>query len=99
MGKKHQLREVFVDGIEGQEHTAAEQDAEQDADTFAADFLVSPQEWRQFVRAARFSQADVQAFAQRVGIAPGIVVGRLQHEGKLANSRGNQLKRGFTLDD
>ena len=35
---------------------------------------------------------DVQHFADRMGIAPGVVVGRLQHDSLWPYSKGNQLK-------
>ena len=35
---------------------------------------------------------DVKAFAASVGIHPGIVVGRLQHEGLWGYSQGNALR-------
>ncbi len=43
----------------------------------------------------RYSRADVEAFAARIGIAPGIVVGRLQYEGMLPLSHLNALKHRF----
>ena len=38
---------------------------------------------------------EVPAFAERLGIAPAIVVGRLQHDGLLPFSHGNKLRRRF----
>jgi len=38
------------------------------------------------------TEADVQAFARSVGIAPGIVVGRLQHDGIIGFNQLNGLK-------
>ena len=42
--------------------------------------------------AASFSEWSVQEFATQQGIAPGIVVGRLQHEGRIPWNRLNKLK-------
>ena len=36
---------------------------------------------------------DVQRFAEGIGVAPGIVVGRLQHDSHWPYSQGNELKR------
>jgi HTH-type transcriptional regulator/antitoxin HigA len=41
----------------------------------------------------------VREFAQRVGIHPGIVVGRLQHEGLVGYARLNDLRRKFVWSD
>jgi HTH-type transcriptional regulator/antitoxin HigA len=46
-----------------------------------------------------FSLAAIRRFATRIGIAPGIVAGRLQHERKVPFSRGNQFKRRFDFGD
>jgi HTH-type transcriptional regulator / antitoxin HigA len=40
---------------------------------------------------------EVKAFARELGITPGIVVGRLQHERIWDWSRGNGLKRGLRI--
>jgi HTH-type transcriptional regulator/antitoxin HigA len=39
----------------------------------------------------------VQSFADSIGIAPGIVVGCLQHDGLWPYSQGNQLKRPLSF--
>lgn len=39
--------------------------------------------------------SEIESFADELGIAPGIVVGRLQREGILDWSKGNKLKRKF----
>jgi len=41
----------------------------------------------------------VVAFANTLGIAPGIVVGRLQHESRWPFSRGNDLKQRFVFTE
>lgn len=71
---------------------------EEEADRFAGDRLISPQDWKSF---SPFSITDtnVRAFADKVGVAPGIVVGRLQHEGQLAWSRLNNLKIRYQWQD
>jgi HTH-type transcriptional regulator / antitoxin HigA len=45
------------------------------------------------------TDADVKAFAREIGIAPGIVVGRLQKEKLWGWNRGNNLKRKLMLVD
>ncbi len=70
---------------------------EQQANQFAANFLIPP------ARAAELatlkSYAAVEAFAQSVGIAPAIVVGRLQHEGIIEFSHLNGLKVRLAWSD
>lgn len=87
----HQKRDVFIEFVCEQEKSVAEIEA----DRFAADFLISPQDLEMLIQKnkGRFSKEKIQAFANERGVAPGIVVGRLQHEGHLPMSHCNDLKR------
>ncbi len=67
-------------------------DEDEQADTWASNFLVSPKAWKDFTSTTRLTERSVVRFAEDQGIAPGIVVGRLQHEGKLDWNRLNHLK-------
>lgn len=85
----HSKKETFVD--DGTD----EDIVEEEANRFAEDFLV-PKEHRPALSSLS-SEADVVAFANRLGIAPGIVVGRLQHEGLWPWSKGHRLKRSLRI--
>ena len=92
----HGKRRVFVDAIPKQvvQGKANERDAEDQADAWAQDFLTPRAEWDKFAGAFSGGTAGVRQFAKEQGIAPGIVVGRLQREGLLPwGSRLNGLKR------
>lgn len=84
----HSKKDAFI-------NDGAQSGVEQEADAFASRLLIP--------RTAEASlgelktTSDVEAFATRLGIAPGIVVGRLQHEGRWPFSRGNDLKQRFVL--
>jgi len=90
---KHGKRAVFVE--DGDEKAAARDPREAEADVFACDLLIPATDYERFCTNGDFSLAAIRRFATRIGIAPGIVAGRLQHERKLPFSRGNQLKRRF----
>lgn len=70
-------------------------EAEQAADKFAADFLIPPEQ------RDRLCEIDTPAaavrFADVLGIHPGIVVGRLQHDGWWRHDQGNQLRQRLRL--
>jgi addiction module HigA family antidote len=67
---------------------------EREADRFALDTLVNPSEWEQFIAQQSYhSKIGFKEFAKKVGIAPGIVVGRLQHDKLLSYNDCNDLKR------
>lgn len=85
-----QSKRTFIE-LKDQQDSSAEETA---ADDFARDTLIPPEEYRSFVDGrTRFSRQDVSAFARRIGIAQGVVVGRLQHDGHLPMSHLNALKR------
>lgn len=59
---------------------------------FAANMLIPAEKYRAFVSGGHLSKAKVIAFAERIGIAPSIVVGRLQHDGIIPHNWMNDLK-------
>lgn len=62
------------------------------ANQWAADFLVSPRQWERFIASSVFTERAIRRFAKEQRIAPGIIVGRLQHEELVPWSRLNKLK-------
>jgi Zn-dependent peptidase ImmA (M78 family) len=99
----HGKRDVFLDdepfGDDAQEDrlgTAAAADAlaEHEANAFAGDMLIPRQDLLRFALAQKpyFSKEQIRAFAGKQGVAPGIVVGQLQHKGHLPYSHCNELK-------
>lgn len=71
-------------------------DKEAEADQFACDELIPPTRWREFLATFDQSMAAVCMFAEQIGIAPGIVVGRLQHDNIWSYKYGNKLKVRLT---
>jgi HTH-type transcriptional regulator/antitoxin HigA len=69
------------------------QQFETEANRFAADLLIPPRALAEFIRKEAFTNDSIHDFAETVGVGPGIVVGRLQHEGLLARHQGNSLKQ------
>ena len=92
----HGKREAF---IEGDEQDQSQKELE--ADTFARDWLIPEKDYRSFRRLGARSCAAIGRFAYQLGIAPGIVVGRLQHDGVLPPTHCNNLKKpvDWCLDD
>ena len=82
-------RRFLIDGLDSDPEVAG---LEADADTFARDFLIPPREWKVFCEGFDFSSHSVRKFARSVGIAPFIVVGRLQKEKYIHYSRLTSLK-------
>ena len=69
------------------------QQYEGEANQFAGDTLIPPAALGEFVRRKTFTNDEIHDFAEAIGVGPGIVVGRLQHERLLARHQGNALKQ------
>ncbi len=69
---------------------SADNPREAQANQFAANWLIPPQRAAELANLT--SYADVEAFARSLGIASGIVVGRLQHDRIIEFNRLNGLK-------
>jgi HTH-type transcriptional regulator / antitoxin HigA len=70
---------------------------EQEANEFAARSLIPP-ELRDELLSLPLDSRKIIKFARRAGVSPGIVVGQLQHLGRLGHHRMNRLKRRFTWE-
>jgi HTH-type transcriptional regulator/antitoxin HigA len=90
----HGKRQFFVEGLDG---TA--DNLEHAADAFASDVLIPAPAYRDFVQKAVFTSSAILTFAGKQGIAPGIVVGRLQHEHHVPFNALNGLKRKIVWAD
>ena len=73
---------------------------EREADEWAANILVPRRDWKCFVAKAPHNSGTIDSFAREQGVAPGIVVGRLQHEGILPwNTSLDRFKPKVDLGD
>ena len=88
---RHQRR-IVIDGLSDDPDSAQ---TESEADEFARDFLIPSQAWQDFCDAGFFALGHVSEFAKSVGIAPFIVVGRLQKEGHIKYNQLTGLKRRY----
>lgn len=89
----HSRKETFVD-----EENRNGDKIEMEADKWASSFLIPSKDWNMFVSDREFAKHDIEEFSADQGIAPGIVLGRLQHEGLVPwQSRLNKsLKVSFS---
>lgn len=89
----HSKKTIFVElnNSDSENH----QELEGEANAFAADNLIEPKMLKEFLESSSFTKVNVKRFAQEAGVSPGIVVGRLQHEGLLPRSYLNDLKRRY----
>jgi len=82
----HPKKELFL------EWDGERDEREKEADRFATEILVPPAAWAPVVQARPRSAREIQAWAERLNLVPGILVGRLQHEKMLPFAHLNGLK-------
>lgn len=86
-------KDVYID-----EEAGSMTKQEQEANKFAAANLIPESEYREFVKQhSEPTKGNVREFAKSVGIASGIVVGRLQHDKIISFSWFNDLKVALKL--
>jgi len=84
----HGRRKLYVDyGADN------ETEEEREANAFARDLLIPPEQIAQLPHLR--SKAAIRRFASSIGVSPGIVVGRLQHDGLMPASHCNDLKKKY----
>ncbi|GAA0218164.1 HigA family addiction module antitoxin [Selenomonas dianae] len=91
----HEAGHVFLHGKHDFAYEGEDADREDEADRFASEQLIPNAAYAYFVQVCGtyYTESAVSEFADSQNIAPGIVVGRLQHEKKIPYSRLNTLKR------
>ncbi len=87
----HGKKDIFLEGKE-----PSEDQKEREADQFARNSLV-PRDRARELQHLRGAEA-IKSFAKSIGVADGIVVGRLQHDGLVYQSAYNSLKRNVEWD-
>lgn len=86
----HGKKELF---LESQNGLANEK--EEEANTFAQHELIPSKAMMRFIVDGNFTKNAIKAFAKEAGIAPGIIVGQLQHRGLLNFKTHNDLKQSY----
>lgn len=89
---KHTRKEVHINYDKS--------DEEYEADEIASDLLISKHDYDAFKNEYHYSdREEIVRYAGMIGIAPYILVGRLQHDGLLDNSDYNDLVPRFEIVD
>lgn len=91
----HGKRQVFLETKQ-----ADSEKEEVEANTFASNTLIHQSQWQRFITQNSYrTKVGIKEFADTIGIAPGIVVGRLQHEKLLPYDHCNELKRHLEWEE
>lgn len=89
----HGKDKVFVEGEE-----AESEQHEKEANLFAEDILI-PDPWKKLLTVLPMNQKSIQRFAVRVGVSAGIIVGQLEHSGRVRHGYLGYLKRRYRWAD
>ncbi|WP_184916843.1 HigA family addiction module antitoxin [Saccharothrix ecbatanensis] len=94
----HGKRSVFIEAEDIAKPGNGSSDEESEANRFAADLLIPPAYRSELIKLNPWNSRQVRAFADRLGVAPAIVAGRLQFE--LKDYRfGKELFEKYELVD
>ena len=91
---KHVLQKVKRKIIIGEDKNKINDEYELDVDNFARETLIPSLEYESF---DDYSENGILKFAKKIKIHPGIVVGRLQNDGKIPHDRFNGLKAKYEI--
>jgi HTH-type transcriptional regulator/antitoxin HigA len=90
----HGKKDIFLENVEGIE---IDQEKEDEANAFAAKTLIDEKDWREIVNILPLLPFEIAAYAQKLRIPAGIIVGRLQHEDLVSKAFANELKVKINL--
>ena len=91
----HELAHIVL-GHVGQANGTSDED-EKAADILSGNILIPLEEFDTFKAERDYSEQAVCRFARKQGIAPGIIVGRMQREGMIKYSMLNNLKEQYAI--
>lgn len=100
----HRERKLFRETLHGESSWFLEgvdtvsTPEEEEANEFAASTLIPPESQAEMLKLP-MAVREIVRFSTRLGVSPGIVVGQLQHFGRINHDQLNSLKRRFSWGD
>lgn len=91
----HELAHIVLGHME--QHNGTTKKDEEEAYKWARDILIPYDDFKLFTKENDFTKKSVIRFAEKEGIAPGIVVGRLQQENLIKYNSLNDLKEKYEI--
>ena len=88
----HSKQDIFLEGDLKDEQSDR---LEKESDKFAGDILIPLDRYRSFLKGNSLYPKDIVEFANNLGVHPGIIVGRLQHDNKIEKSWYNGLRSQY----
>ena len=92
---QQRIKSTFISGNAPDFNT--ETDLEDEADLFSMDKLIPREEYRQFLELNSLAQRNIESFSNRIGIHPGVVVGRLQYDGHIPYTHFTHMRIKYLI--
>ena len=83
---KHNKKDVFIEGLD---YSCDGKKKEDEADAWAADYLISRKDEQRMIESGSFQKADIERFASQFHTHAAIVAGRLAKRGLVGHELGN----------
>lgn len=93
----HELAHILLGHIFNTQENISSVENEHLADQYARDILISPLDYQRFLNSRIKNRNAIIQFANEIGVAPGIVVGRLQKENIISYKWYHDLKEQYTI--
>jgi HTH-type transcriptional regulator/antitoxin HigA len=93
----HELDHIIEGHINNPYSASDEQ--ENHADSFASNTLIPSNEYQDFLIRCDKSEREIVAFASRIGVDVGIVLGRMQKDNIIPYNRYNNLRTQYQIDE
>ncbi|WP_415581516.1 HigA family addiction module antitoxin [Flavobacterium longum] len=98
----HEIGHILLHGkkyisIENIDYDGENQEYENEANTFSANVLLTEKEEREILSNHDLDSDDVVHYAEKFGIHPAIIIGRLQHKGLVPFGLGNHFFEPISL--
>lgn len=93
---QHKPQTVFLT-MSTEAQQTVNQKLEDEADTFAQNYLIPQKEYERFAPSRYTSDEQICTFAASIGIHPGVVAGRMQHDKIIPHSRCASLKQRYKV--
>lgn len=90
----HGKKDVFLENVEGAKMDAIK---EEQANEFAAKTLIEDKLWTEITNNLPLTPSEIESYAKTIRVAPGIIIGRLQHEKLASRAFGNEFKTKIEL--
>lgn len=93
----HELGHIYYEDFYSNIEDKAYSEKEGKADQFAANFLIPPTNYQDFIKEKNFTSDSIRNFANDNQILPSVIVGRLQNDKLISYNQFNYLKQRYSI--